>query len=93
MKSIKGAVIASAVASMFMVSAHAADKAKAPAKDAKVMAKTVKCAGGNECKGKGACSGADNSCAGNNGCKGKGWVKSDTEKDCMAKGGKVMAEK
>lgn len=80
-----GTLIAGAVAGLFAMGAFAADKA--PAKDAKAGG-DVKCAGVNECKGKGGCAGADNSCAGKNGCKGKG-VMSMTEADCKAKGGTV----
>jgi len=83
-QTLKGALIASAVASMLA-------GGSAFAKDEKAAAKDVKCSGVNECKGKGACSSADNSCAGQNGCKGKAWVKM-SEKDCKAKGGKVVAE-
>ena len=87
-KSMKGFVIASAVASLFASTADAGDKA-APKKDAKVAAK-VRCEGVNECKGKGECGGASGtSCAGTNDCKGKGWIQI-AEKDCKAKGGKVF---
>ena len=87
-KSMKGLVIASAVASLFAATAHAGDKA-VPKKDAKVAAK-VRCEGINECKGKGECGGAGgNSCAGTNECKAKGWIQV-SEKDCKAKGGKVL---
>ncbi len=44
------------------------------------------CHGINECKGTGACGGADTSCAGTNTCKGKGWV-AMTESECKEKGG------
>jgi uncharacterized membrane protein len=55
---------------------------------------SVKCAGVNACKGKGACAASDgsNSCAGKNGCKGKGWVKVKSEKECTDKGGTVVKE-
>ena len=83
-RNVKGALLASAVASMFAFSAYAAEAAPKAGGD-------VKCSGVNECKGKGACSGADNSCAGQNGCKGKGWTKM-SDKDCKKKGGKVVAD-
>lgn len=87
-KSMKGFVIASAVASLFATSALAGDKA-APKKDAKVAAK-VKCLGVNECKGKGECGDAKgNSCAGTNECKAKGWIQI-SEKECKAKGGSIL---
>jgi len=85
-KTMKGAIIASAVASMFSLAAFAAD---APAK----AGGDVKCTGVNECKGKGACAGADSSCKGQNACKGKGWVTMKSEKDCKAKGGSVVTAK
>lgn len=82
---LKGALIAGAVASMFLAgTARADDKAKDGAK-------TVKCAGSNACKGQSACSGAKNSCSGKNGCKGQGWESVASAKDCTAKGGKVVA--
>ena len=83
-KTLKGAVIASAVASLFAAGAFAGD-APAPA-----ASKGVKCSGVNSCKGNSACGGATNSCAGKNSCKGKGWSYTPTDKDCTAKGGKVV---
>jgi hypothetical protein len=81
---LKGALIASAVAGMFSAGAAlAAEKSDSG---------LINCAGINSCKGKGACSGADNSCAGQNGCKGKGWVKA-TSKDCKAQKGTVVTAK
>ena len=81
--SMKNALIASAVASMFMSGA-----AVAKAKSAKKTAEVVKCAGINECKGHGSCKSANNACKGQNGCKGQGFTET-TKKDCTAKGGKV----
>jgi hypothetical protein len=84
-----GFVVAAAVIGM-LTTGHqfAGDAAK---KDA---AKTVKCAGVNECKGHGACAAADgsHSCAGKNECKGKGWVKVKDEKECTKKGGTVVKD-
>lgn len=87
-KSMKGFVIASAVASLFATGALAADKA--PKKEGKQATAQIQCAGVNECKGKGACGGPGHDCAGQNECKGKGWV-SLTEKECKAKGGTVLS--
>ena len=88
-KSMKGFVIASAVASLFSAAAFAGDKAPAPKKDAKVAGK-IRCGSVNECKGKGECGDAKgNSCAGTNECKAKGWIQI-SEKDCKAKGGSVL---
>ena len=89
-RKVMGLVVAGAVVS-FMGTNHmlAADAGKTES------AKTVKCSGINECKGKGACGAADgsHSCAGKNECKGKGWVKVATEKECTDKGGAVVKEK
>jgi hypothetical protein len=81
---LKGAVIASAVASLFASGIAFADD-KAATGD-----KGVKCAGVNSCKGTGSCAGAKNSCAGKNSCKGTGWSYTPTAKDCTDKGGKVV---
>lgn len=89
-KTIKGALFASAVASLFAGAALAADKM--PMKDDKKAADEVRCGGVNECKGKGACGGATHGCAGENECKGKGWIKL-SEKECKAKGGTIVADK
>ncbi len=87
MKSTKGVLIASAVASLFIMNAANAQE------KSKDTAKAVKCAGVNECKGKAACAGAKNSCAGENGCKGQGWIKVGSEKECKDKGGTVVTAK
>lgn len=84
MKKLTGAVIAAAVAGLFMAGrAIAGDQAGGH--DAKVC-----CSGGNACKGKGACKGQDNSCSGKNGCKGKGWVKMEGADACTKASGKVV---
>src|SRR5437870_1973183 len=58
---VKGALVASAVAGLFAANT-------AHAKGDKEKAKAVKCSGVNDCKGKGACAGADNACKGKNAC-------------------------
>ena len=88
-KPLMGVLIASAAASL--LSACATSGAPAGHGDA-MASKSVHCAGVNECKGHGECSGADNSCKGQNSCKGSGWVAS-AESDCLANGGKVVASK
>ena len=81
-KKTTGAVVAAAVAGLFLAGkAMAQDAAKAAG--AKTEAKKIHCEGVNECKGKGACKGAENSCAGKNGCKGKAWMEM-TQADCDA---------
>jgi hypothetical protein len=80
-KAISGAAIAAAAAGLFIsqasLPAFAAEQAK------------VNCAGVNGCKGKSECAGSKNGCAGQNECKGQGWI-SMSEKECTAKGGKVV---
>ncbi len=88
-EAMKGAVIATAVCSLF-ASGTALAGEKAATKE-KQGAKVVKCAGVNECKGKGSCAGADNSCKAQNECKGKGWTEEKSAKVCTDKGGKVLA--
>jgi hypothetical protein len=83
--SMKNAVIATAVASLFASGAVLA-KEKTSKKTAE-----VKCAGVNECKGHGGCKSATNACKGQNGCKGTSFETTKTAKECEAKGGKVMA--
>ncbi len=78
---VKGALVASAVAGLFAAAAPGVVSAKETAK--------VKCAGITGCKGQGQCASATSSCKGMNDCKGKGWIES-TEKDCKAKKGTVV---
>ena len=86
--SMKNAVLATAVASVFVSGA-----AFAEGKKEKKAGSTVMCAGVNECKGHGACKSASNACKGQNSCKGQG-VTETSQKDCKAKGGTVqVAEK
>jgi uncharacterized membrane protein len=79
----KGITIATAVATMVLagtVTSMAQDKAKTD---------MIKCAGTNDCKGKGACKSAQNDCKGKNGCKGKGFTEMKSAADCTKAGGKV----
>jgi len=82
---LKGSLIASAVAGLFAMAAAPAFAAEEKDTD------QVKCCGINSCKGTGACGGADHSCAGKNACKGQGWTKM-SRKDCKDKGGKVIVQ-
>lgn len=78
---LPGAVLATAAAGFFLISAGgsvAADKTEAK----------VQCEGVNACKGKSACATAKSSCKGQNACKGQGWI-SMLEQECTAKGGKA----
>jgi hypothetical protein len=86
-KTLKGALIASAVCAMFATAAQADDKGHEKGGG------DIHCAGINSCKGTGGCASATNSCKGQNGCKGKGWVPTKSEKECKDKGGTVLAKK
>ena len=81
---VKGALVASAVAGLFAAATPGVVYAKDTGK--------VKCSGINDCKGKGACKSATSSCKGMNDCKGKGWVET-SDKECKAKKGTVVTEK
>jgi uncharacterized membrane protein len=86
--SIRNALFATAVASLFVSGAALADKGKSDKK----ASSGVRCEGINECKGHGSCKSAHNACKGQNGCKGQG-VTETSSQDCKDKGGKVLAEK
>ena len=89
-EAVKGAVIAGAVCSLFATGAARAGEKAAKTKE---TSKVVQCGGINACKGQGACAGADNACKAQNACKGQGWVEVKSEKECKAKGGKVIVAK
>ena len=83
---LKGALIAAAVAGLFAANATlAADEGKTIKKESE----DVKCSGINACKGQGSCASAGHECAGKNGCKGQGCVKTSSARACTDKGGKV----
>jgi hypothetical protein len=81
---VRGALIATAVAGLFLASGALAAEQGGKKAEAK-----VKCEGINSCKGQGACGGAGHDCAGKNACKGKGWVEVSSAAECKAKGGTV----
>jgi hypothetical protein len=78
-----GAVAAIAAAGVFSASYASAHDPKAAGTTPKAEKKTVKCMGGNACKGKSECGvpGA-HTCHTRNACKGKGWVMVASEKEC-----------
>ena len=78
-----GAVAAIAAAGMFSASYVSAEDRKASGETPKAEKKTVKCMGGNACKGKSECGvpGA-HTCHTKNACRGKGWVMVASEKEC-----------
>jgi uncharacterized membrane protein len=87
-EAMKGAVIASAVFSLFASgTALAGEKVTAKEKEG---SKVVQCAGVNECKGKGSCAGAGNACKAQNACKGQGFTEEKSAKACTDKGGEVV---
>ena len=82
----KGAILASAVATLFLAgAAMAQDSGMAPSGEA--QAAKVKCVGANSCKGPGSCKSLQNDCKGQNGCKGKGFINTSTIEECSQKGG------
>lgn len=84
----KGALLASAVAMMFLASSVRAQEG-APAAGSGAKTASVKCVAGNDCKGQSSCKGASNDCKGQNACKGKGFVMTSSADECKGKGGHV----
>jgi hypothetical protein len=84
---MRGVLVASAVASLFLAGTHGA----ASADDAATGAK-VKCEGVNSCKGQSDCKSARNSCKGQNGCSGQGF-KELTQAECDAAKAKLKDKK
>ena len=84
---LKGALVASAAAGLFACAAKQGQSTMSPGETGEM----VKCAGINECGGKGQCGAADGShdCAGKNTCRGKGWIKVSKD-ECSSKGGQAM---
>ncbi len=82
----RGALLASAVAGLFVVAGTATT---ASAEEGE----TVHCYGVNKCKGTGACGGKGHSCAGENSCKGKGYLDIDKETCLKIEGGRLTPEK
>ena len=86
-ETLRGAVIASAVASLFIAGAASAQEKAGKSAGAKVQ-----CQQDNSCGGQGACAGKDNACKGKNSCKGHVFT-TKTDKECTDKGGKVVTAK
>jgi hypothetical protein len=86
-KGTKGAILASAVAALFLASAAMAQEGASPSNGSGAQSASTKCLGGNSCKGQGSCKSAQNDCKGQNGCKGKGFVMTTTPDECAQKGG------
>ena len=77
-----GAVLATVVGLMFAAQPVLAQDSSSQSSQA-----SVKCIGGNSCKGQSACQSARNSCKGQNSCKGKGWITTASTQECTQKGG------
>jgi len=81
---LTGAMLATAVALAFASNTvYAADSS-----ESKPATASVKCVGGNACKGQSLCQSANSGCKGQNACKGKGYVMTPSAKECVAAGGK-----
>lgn len=87
---LKGTLIASTVASLFIAAATGAQEKGG--KTDKAGAAKVQCKQSNSCSGQGACAGKDNACKGKNSCAGHEFA-TKTEKECTDHGGKVVAAK
>jgi hypothetical protein len=81
-KSLTGAVLAMAVGTMFLTTPLFAQDSSSNSSQA-----SVKCVGGNSCKGQSACKGGNHSCKGLNACKGQGFVTTASAQECTGKGG------
>jgi hypothetical protein len=80
-RTLTGAVLAAAVGAMFLTSPAFAQDSSSGSSQA-----TVKCVGGNSCKGQSACKGGSHSCKGLNSCKGQGFVNTASAQECSDKG-------
>ena len=78
-KKLSGIAVATAAAGFFAL----APVSGAFAED------SVKCTGGNSCKGMSACKTASSECKGLNSCKGQGFTMTSTAEACESAGGKV----
>jgi hypothetical protein len=89
---MKGTILASAVATLFLATAALAQEPAAGASSGSQMqGSTVKCVGANACKGQSACKSAQNDCKGENACKGKGFISTSSKDECTQKGGHVAS--
>jgi len=83
-KALAGTVLAMAVGTMFLTTPVFAQDSSNSANQA-----SVKCVGGNSCKGQSACKGGNHSCKGQNACKGQGFVPAASAQECTGKGGHI----
>jgi hypothetical protein len=87
-KALTGALLAAAVGAIFLTAPVFAQDSSGNSSQA-----SVKCLGGNSCKGQSSCKGADHSCKGLNSCKGQGFVMTSTAQECTDKGGHMEDSK
>jgi hypothetical protein len=87
-KGTKGALLASAVATLFIATAAMAqDSGAMSSGSSQGQPAKVKCLGANACKGHSECKSAQNDCKGQNACKGKGFLNTSSQEECAQKGG------
>jgi hypothetical protein len=80
---ITGVLLATAVGVLFTTQPLLADSSQTQS-----QATSVKCVGGNSCKGQSECATKANSCKGQNACKGKGFITTSSAQQCEQRGGK-----
>jgi hypothetical protein len=81
-KVLTGAILAAAVGAIFLTTPLFAQESAGSSSQA-----SVKCVGGNSCKGQSSCKGGNHSCKGLNACKGQGFVSTASAQQCTDKGG------
>jgi len=85
---LTGAVLAVAVGALFLSGPVFAQDSSGNSSQA-----SVKCLGGNSCKGQSSCKGGNHSCKGLNSCKGQGFVVTSSAQECTDKGGHAEESK
>jgi len=83
---IKGTLIASAVAGLFACSSTKPTVATPSG----ATAAAVRCQGINACRGQAECAGPGHPCGKHTACKGQGWLTTPSADECVARGGKVL---
>jgi hypothetical protein len=81
-RKLTGALLATAVGVLFTTQPIIAENSQ------QGQSASVKCVGGNSCKGQSECASKANSCKGQNSCKGKGWITTSSPQQCEQHGGK-----
>jgi hypothetical protein len=91
--STKGALIASAVALMFAANSQSIRPGAGYAVERRCSSGQGQMCRRQRLQGKGACKGGGHDCQGKNSCKGKGFIETDTQQQCLDKGGKPETTK